>query len=388
MVKKYDIILTCNYSPWSKYKGGGQKSTHMIATSLKKLGFSVAVVYSKGLLENITVPNEVKYDVHWAFFFGFKPNMSAPFRFLNPWSFKKVLSQISSKQTVIHSNGEEGSFFDKVPHKTWLHSNRFPDFPKHILNFDLKSPKTPLSLFLRDPKYFHVQNCIQKSNALTVTSTHNQNRVLELFGRKGSIVPNGIDSLFLEKTWAPASTNGFFYYGRMVKAKGVDTLLQAYSALPKEIKDKHQLTLVGEGKESNELKAMAKSLNIDSNCKFLDWADSNQIIDYLTQSALAILPSREESFGNTMLESLATGIPLISTLAGSIPEVVGPHGTLIPIDSPETLCTTILDNLNIQKTTPLEQIDTLVSEQQNYIRKRFSWESTSLQFLSLYGINQ
>ena len=119
MSVEYDIILTSNYSPWSAYNGGGQKSTHMIASSLGEMGYKVAVVYSKGFFENIVIPQDLKYEVHWAFFWALRPGMSSPLRFLNSFSFRSVLNRISSKNTTIHSNGEEAALIKSVQKKKW-----------------------------------------------------------------------------------------------------------------------------------------------------------------------------------------------------------------------------------------------------------------------------
>ena len=51
---------------------------------------------------------------------------------------------------------------------------------------------------------------------------------------------------------------------------------------------------------------------------------------------MVVLPSRYESFGNVM-ETLAIGTPLVSTMAGSIPEVVGPYAELVNVDDVEGL---------------------------------------------------
>ena len=78
--RAYDVIMTCNYSPWSAYSGGGQKSVHMLATAMAKQGLRVAVVYSKGIGEKIKSHPAPAYDVHWAGFFAFKPSISSPLR--------------------------------------------------------------------------------------------------------------------------------------------------------------------------------------------------------------------------------------------------------------------------------------------------------------------
>src|SRR4051812_45995298 len=53
---QYDVVITCNYSPWSRYKGGAQKSVHMLASSLADEGKRVCVVYSKVPWETVPVP--------------------------------------------------------------------------------------------------------------------------------------------------------------------------------------------------------------------------------------------------------------------------------------------------------------------------------------------
>lgn len=371
----YDYILSCNYSPWSPYRGGGQKSTHMIASELGERGFQVAVLYSKGLLESFEVPPDLPYDVIWVPFVGLKPNMSAPFRFLNPHNFLKVARRYCSPHTVVHSQGEEAAFFGQLNCKRWVHSNRFPDFPQHILKFPLKQSKPDWKLWIRDAKYANVQKCIQDADVITTTSSHNQARVQALFGRESTVVPNGIDSAFLEHPWPAAKdSQGIFYWGRMVGDKGVDTLIQAYLKLPQGLQERHPLLLAGQGDELEQYQALALG---HPQIRFIPWIPSTEVIHHIQQSRLVCLPSRDESFGNTMLEALATGIPTITTLAGSIPEVLGPHGIKINAGDVEALSCALLEELNL---APQFQVD-----QVQYVQDNYSWSSTVDQFLRLYS---
>lgn len=346
----------------------------MIASSLANLGFRVAVLYSKGLFEKINVPHNLNYDVIWVPFVALKPTMSAPLRFLNPHFFLKIAQRHCDSETIVHSQGEESAFFKNLNCKKWIHTNRFPDFPNFLAEFDLKTQSPSKKLWLRGPKYANVQLCLQNADLVTTTSKHNQNRVKRLFGVDSQVVPNGIDPVFLEAQWpADQSCKGVFYYGRMVSDKGVDTLIEAYLKLPTHLKNQHPLTLVGQGVELASLKQLAMG---SPHIQFIPWANSHEIVKHLQQNRLCALPSRDESFGNTMLEALATGIPLITCAAGSIPEVIGNHGTQIPIGNVQLLKEAMELELTTQPTLNQEQI--------NYVKDNYSWQATVDLFQTLY----
>lgn len=372
-----DIILTCNYSPWSKYSGGGQKSTHMLACALLKLGHSVKVVYSKGWLEKVTIPENVPYKVHWAQFFALYPSMASPFRFLNPYSFKAKVQQISSPESIVHSQGEEAAQLKTLALK-WIHSNRFPDFPKHIQKLDLKTQNTPFKLWLRDPKYGNVHKCLKNAQTVVVTSRHNANKLKYYFDIQSTVIPNGLDSVYFSKCWQfNQECRGLLYFGRLVYAKGVDTLLEGYALLAEPLRRQHPLLIIGNGKDKAAFQKQAESLDLSSHITWLSWANAHEILNLMMEKSLVVLPSREESFGNTMLESLASGTPTLTTNAGSIPEVVGDQGILVEAGDPLVLKTAIEKSLaNLPKHQP--------QLQQNVIKNKYSWEATAQQYISQY----
>ena len=374
---KLDIILTCNYSPWSKYSGGGQKSTHMLACALAKLGHSVQVIYSKGLLESIKQPEDIPYQVHWAPFFALYPSMASPLRFLNPYSFKAKVRQICSPDTIVHSQGEEAAQLCTLPVK-WIHSNRFPDFPQHIQRLNLKAQQTPYRLWLRDPKYGNVHKCIKNAQTIVVTSRHNAHKLESYFDTQSIVIPNGLDPVYFSKCWEFRPTcRGLLYFGRLVHAKGVDTLLEAYGLLPESLQKQHPLHIIGNGKDQVALQKQAQSLHLNPHITWLSWADALDIVNLMMGKSLVVLPSREESFGNTMLESLASGTPTLTTNAGSIPEVVGNQGILVEAGDPLALKTAIENSLaNLPKHKS--------QQQQNVIKDKYSWEATAQQYISQY----
>ena len=51
------VALTCNFSPWSRYRGGGQRATHLLASALSAEGHEVTVIFTKPPWEHVDVPS-------------------------------------------------------------------------------------------------------------------------------------------------------------------------------------------------------------------------------------------------------------------------------------------------------------------------------------------
>ena len=80
-----------------------------------------------------------------------------------------------------------------------------------------------------------------------------------------------------------------------------------------------KLMMVGEGPEKEKAENLCDKLGISEQVVFL--GNSNEIDKILCFSDLFLLPSRSESFGLAALEAMASGVPVISTNTGGLPEV-------------------------------------------------------------------
>jgi glycosyltransferase involved in cell wall biosynthesis len=105
--------------------------------------------------------------------------------------------------------------------------------------------------------------------------------------------------------------------------------------------------LVGEDRGiRNNLTKLAQELGILNHILFMDRRDD--ISDLMAASDISVLPSHEEGFSNVVLESMATGLPVVSTRVGGNPEAIidGMTGWLVPPQNPEELANKIVDLLN------------------------------------------
>jgi len=106
-----------------------------------------------------------------------------------------------------------------------------------------------------------------------------------------------------------------------------------------------QLVLFGEGDTFDALEQQVKSLNLQEDV-FLKGYCGN-VKKYLPAFDLMALPSVTEGLSNALLESAASGLPLIATNVGGNPEVVqdGINGELVPAEDPEALALALMNYL-------------------------------------------
>ena len=105
------------------------------------------------------------------------------------------------------------------------------------------------------------------------------------------------------------------------KVKRIDDVIHIFNNIQREIPA--TLMMVGEGPEKEPAEKLCEKLGIEDKVKFL--GNSSEIDKILCFSDLFLLPSQTESFGLAALEAMASGVPVISSNTGGIPEV-NKHG--------------------------------------------------------------
>jgi len=109
-----------------------------------------------------------------------------------------------------------------------------------------------------------------------------------------------------------------------------DLVLEAFAEALKEYPHL-SLTMLGGGPLRRGLEAQAASLGITAAVTFHDRVEMNESIRHIGESDIMVMPSRRESFGVAAVEAAASGVPVIATRVGGIPEIVqdGISGILI-----------------------------------------------------------
>jgi len=379
------IALTCNFSPWSPYSGGGQRSTHALATALVQDGHDVSVVFTRTPWERFRVP-DVAYQLRWASFFGLRSRRAAPLRPLNAISVLAVLKELHRERPldVVHGNGEEvvlAASWGREAGVRVVTTPRYPNYPAALLQPRGTHRLGRLRVAVTDTKYLLLGRAARASTWCCPTSQHAARLVERALGVPSaqiSVIPNGVSQVFFEHAWSAPSAAPWLFFGRLAHDKGVDTLLQALAQAP----GKRTLTVVGRGDQGPSLKRMAHDLHLSDRVVWRDWLDESELARELSRAQLAVLPSRHESFGNAMAEAMAVGTPLVSTRAGSIPEIVEHEvtGLLVAPDDPAALHQAIT---RIEHDTELAQ--RLGAAGRERMRANYSWQAVARRYARLYA---
>ncbi|WP_406683559.1 N-acetyl-alpha-D-glucosaminyl L-malate synthase BshA [Seonamhaeicola sp. MEBiC1930] len=168
---------------------------------------------------------------------------------------------------------------------------------------------------------------INKSDAVTAVSEDLKKDTLRLFDIKNEInvVPNFIDLDKYSKKFkdcqrgmmADEDEKIITHISNLRPVKRVQDVISVFYNIQKELPAK--LMFIGEGPEKENVEKRCMELGIID--KVIFFGRSNEIDKILCFSDLFLLPSLTESFGLAALEAMASGVPVISSNTGGIPEV-------------------------------------------------------------------
>ncbi|AUC76365.1 N-acetyl-alpha-D-glucosaminyl L-malate synthase BshA [Olleya sp. Bg11-27] len=168
---------------------------------------------------------------------------------------------------------------------------------------------------------------INKSDAVTAVSQSLKDDTLRLFDIKNEInvVTNFIDITKFSNGFtdcqrgmmANEDEKIITHISNMREVKRIPDVINIFNEIQKEVPSK--LMMVGEGPEREPAERLCEKLGITDKVVF--FGNSNEIDRILCFSDLFLLPSKTESFGLSALEAMASGVPVISSNTGGIPEV-------------------------------------------------------------------
>ena len=140
---------------------------------------------------------------------------------------------------------------------------------------------------------------------------------------------------------------------RLIPKKGILTTLDALQTVVKTHPNLRYI-LCGDGPQTEAIRTRAAALGLIENVEFKGWLKPEQLEQEYQSAHLFLHPSEltpeadQEGIPNSMLEAMATGLPVVATTHGGIPEAVtsGNDGLLVPERSPAELAQAILQILN------------------------------------------
>lgn len=175
---------------------------------------------------------------------------------------------------------------------------------------------------------------------------------------------------------APRSPLVVGYAGRLEAYKGVDVLLQAIA-----LHSNAQLRIAGDGPERATLNELSASLGIEDRVAFLGHIGAQLPAFYRELDVLVVpsLPTKGwlEQFGRVVVEAMASGVPVVASRSGALPDVVGGAGILVEPNQPEQIVAALREVAEVTRWQKLRALGLGHCQQ-------YSWESVAAQHRAFY----
>ena len=270
----------------------------------------------------------------------------------------------------------------------------------HLLPFIERWPKPTVVSFHgmdvqtreNQPGYIdHLRALLKAVPLVMVRSESLKDRLLQIGCREDKIrmnrtsIPTG-NFPFMIRDEPPDGGWKLVQACRLIEKKGLDNTLRVFSVFLKAFPNA-TLTIAGEGPLEQALWKLAEDLGIRNRVRFTGFVSGEDLRDLYFDSHIFIHPSRitgdqnQEGVPNSMLEAMSTGLPVLATLHGGIPEVIedGITGFL----SPENDERALFDNLMKMVNHP-DRWRGMGDEAGEVVRERFDQERGILNLESIY----
>ncbi|NJL34635.1 MAG: glycosyltransferase family 4 protein [Chloroflexaceae bacterium] len=182
-------------------------------------------------------------------------------------------------------------------------------------------------------------------------SAFNARTVAARYSVQPTVIYNGIDNTLFQRV-APdtalrkelATEHLLLYAGRLQTWKGVETAIRALPHLPTAT-----LLIAGDGEDRARLEQLAHDTDVRGRVRFLGAVPRTALPRlYSTADLLLATSYASETFGISLVEAQACGLPVVASNFGGFPEVVddGCTGLLVPPRDPDALAVAVASLLH------------------------------------------
>jgi L-malate glycosyltransferase len=236
-----------------------------------------------------------------------------------------------------------------IPHATsaWIAKQMLG--PEHGLRIITTLHGTDITLVGQERSFEEITRfSIVRSDGLTAVSRYLKEETVSHFGvppERIAVIPNFIDTATYDRNRYPCRKRFLaspgdklvMHISNFRPVKRVRDVVRIFERIRRQIPSR--LVFVGDGPERGAAAEEAEALGLGDGVLFLGKQDS--VAELLACADLFLLPSESESFGLSALEAMASGVPVIATRAGGLPEVVedGVGGMLAEVGDVESMAT-------------------------------------------------
>jgi L-malate glycosyltransferase len=260
----------------------------------------------------------------------------------------------------VYYNKEEGYTFPKL----W--------YIKPVLKFTLHHA-TKLTAITNDCRIHALNAGAYEKDVTIITNGADIRR----FSRKNS---SGGETI--RKKYGLKGKKIIFTCRQLIPRKGIRYLIMAMPYIIKK-HPKVKLLIAGDGMEREYLEKLIDKLKIKDYVSLLGWIKNDELPAYYNVSDIAVMPSLEEGFGIPAAEAMACELPVVSTDAGGLVEVVENNktGLIVQKGNEKELAGAIIKFLD-QPALGKK----MGKDGRKKAETEFSWDKTAEKFLSLFNL--
>ena len=250
---------------------------------------------------------------------------------------------------------------------------------------------TDITIVGQDPSFHAITKfSIEQSDGLTAVSRFLQRETVRAFGCTGceiEVIPNFIDPQVYDRAkyktalrdQVAASDRVLMHISNFRPVKRVRDVVRIFARVRQEIPS--VLVMVGDGPDRVHAEAEARELGVEDRVFFLGKIEA--VAPLLSAADLFLIPSQSESFGLSALEALASGVPVVGSATGGLPEVVrdGETGVLCEVGDIDAMAAAAIDMLRDRDRW--EEMSTLAARD---ARERFALDDVVEQYESFYDL--
>lgn len=201
------------------------------------------------------------------------------------------------------------------------------------------------------------------------------------------IVPNAVDAKYfsaqfsktdldnLKQKLGKGSDDKFIITtSRLVHKNAVDDIISSLEFLPANFK----LFILGIGPDEEKLKNLVDVKGLKDRVSFLGHIDNSDLPKYLKVSDVFVRPSRSEGFGNSFIEAMARGLPVVATQEGGIADFLfdsvknknmKPTGFAVEVNNPKDVASGIMRSLKNKEFT-----GSVIINARNMVFEKYDWD--------------
>ncbi|MCB0211193.1 MAG: glycosyltransferase family 4 protein [Anaerolineae bacterium] len=197
------------------------------------------------------------------------------------------------------------------------------------------------------------------------------------------VIPNAIE---LSVFTPPLQRNSegpvrLIFVGRFNNFKNVEMLVEAVCLLEKRGIDNFDLYLVGDGERRPLVERATSEKGLTKKIHLLGWMDRAELVEQYRQADIFVTATTWEGMPNTVLEGMACGLPVVSTRASGLNELVreGVNGYLVDINDTHGLVDRLTKLINNRY-----ERQRMGKESRKIAEQEFAWEYIAEQYVEIY----